>query len=183
MQCCPLCMSSVACCPLCVLHAAGWNDAACCRLKQHVATLHAVGSACCMLQCRFSLQVACRPLQCCPLCMMSVACCPLCVLHVVGWSNAACYRMKQHVAMLHVVGSACCMLQCCPLQPILLSVASGILNPVSSARCNADGCMLHFRYVLSFPHVAMLPVACCNVDRYMLQRCPLHLVFSSTRRD
>ena len=160
-----------------------------------------------------------RPLQRCPLCVSSVASYLLCVLHAVACRlkqrcmlqvevpccNVACCRLKQHVATLHVVGSACCMLQCCPLQPILLSVASGILSPVVSARCSAVCCMLNFRFVLSFLHVVMLPaaccnavhcmfqcrllhvatlpVACCNVDRCLLQRCPLHLVFSSTRRD
>ena len=65
--------------------------------------------------------------------MPSSSCCLLCMLHAAGWSNAACCRLKQHVATLHVVGSACCMSQCCPLQPILLSVASGILNLIFSA--------------------------------------------------
>ncbi len=65
------------------------------------------------------------------------------------------------------------MLQCCPLHPYLAVVASGIGNLVFSAWCNADRCMLHFRYVLSFPHVAMLPVACCNAARCMLSALPV----------
>jgi hypothetical protein len=205
LQCCPLCMMSVACYPLCVLHAAGWSYAACCRLKQHVATLHVVGSACCMLQCcplhPILLSVACGMLNPVVSARCSAVCCMLnfryvlsflhgamlpvvhdvcCILSVVRVAccrleHASCCKLKQHVATLHVVGSACCMLQRCLLHPYLAVVASGIGNLVFSAWCSAVCCMLNFRYVLSFLHGAMLPVACCNAFCCDLSCCLLHL--------
>jgi hypothetical protein len=86
------------------------------------------------------MRVSCPPLPavCCACCMLQVGA----TLHAAGWSNAAC--CKYYVATLHVVGSARCTLQCCPLQPILLSVfASGILNLGVSACCHADRSMLN----------------------------------------
>ncbi len=133
------------------------------------------------VRCMFTLHVyvACLRcmLQCGPL-HAYVACCNA-VRRIISAVQIACCPLQCRFSLL----LQCRPLQRCPLQPILLSVASGLLNPVFSAWCHADRCMLNFRYVLSFPHVAMLPVACCTVDRCMLQRCPLHLVFASTRRD
>ncbi len=79
-----------------------------------------VSVACCMVsvECCFTLQVAWCPLQCWPLCMMSVAFYPLCVLHVargsnaVTWCNIACLRFcLLHVAMLSVASHlvVCCI--------------------------------------------------------------------------
>jgi hypothetical protein len=189
---------SVASCPLCVLHAAGWSNAACCRSRQHVGTLHVVGSACCMV-------------QCCPLHVaMHSAATYLAVCCIWNWESCLFRMCNADRCMLSF--SACCTLQCCPLHPILLSVASGILNPVVSARCSAVCCMhaefmflqccpLCMSSVASYPlcvlHVAgwsdaaccrmkyhadrcllsVLPVACRNAVRCNLSCCLLHLEF------
>jgi hypothetical protein len=106
--------------------------------------------------------------------MLSVVQDACCILSVV---RVACCMLKQR-CMLQAEATCCkiaccnsdrCMLQCCPLHPILLFVASEIWNLVFSACCSADGCTLNFRYALSFLQVAMPPVACCNPVCCMLQ--------------
>jgi hypothetical protein len=134
LQRCPLCMSSVASYPLCVLHVAGCSNAACCRLKQHVATLRAVGSARCTAgRCILSgVRVACCGLK--QRCMLqaeatccNIACCRFCTLHCCPLHPircAACCGLTQR-CMLQDEATCCniaccrfCTLHRCPLHPI-----------------------------------------------------------------